>query len=85
MEVHSSVHFVSLLETIISETAVSQGDIIANYEIGVITFHEKVMQLQDVGMSYSIKVHELVKDAMECLKVSRDYLLGAANARHMTF
>lgn len=77
--------FVEAIQSLIRVTLESQTDIRDNYNMGLITFHEYMGQLNSLAEAYDKFISS---KAMECAdeeKVSLDYLRGWCAHHTITF
>jgi len=77
--------FVEAIQSLISVTLSTQTDIRDNYNMGLITFHEYMTQMQSLGDSYETFLNSKSMECADYEKVSLDYLRGWCAHHSITF
>ena len=67
---------VSAVQDLIRATNESLTDVMDNYNMGLITFHEYSFQMVDINMEYREKLNALIDSVMEEEHVSLEFIKG---------
>lgn len=67
---------VSAVQGLIRTTNESLTDVMDNYNMGLITFHEYSFQMVDINMEYREKLNALIDSVMEEEHVSLEFIKG---------
>lgn len=67
---------VSAVQNLIRATNESLTDVMDNYNMGLITFHEYSFQMVDINMEYREKLNALIDSVMEEEHVSLEFIKG---------
>lgn len=77
--------FVTAIQGLISTTLESQKEIRDNYDMGLITFHEYMGQMDSLSVAYNNFINSKAMDTADQAGVSLDYLRGWCAHYSITF
>jgi hypothetical protein len=67
---------VSAIQDLIRTTNEALVDVMDNYNMGLITFHEYSFQMVDINMEYREKLNSLIDSVMEEERVTLEFIKG---------